>query len=94
MPHAKLMPEPKLPSTAVLALKREEKSFIRLSNSVTSYWLKKTKRGLVFNKTSLKIAINHLIENCYFNVGTFTTKQSFGIPMGINPAPFLTKIFL
>ena len=41
-----------------------------------------------FSKSSLKTAINHLIENCCFNDGNFTIKQTTGIPMRIEPASF------
>ena len=43
---------------------RKQKTFIRLSNNVASYWRRKTKGGLSFSKSSLKTAINHLLENC------------------------------
>ena len=54
----------------------------------------KTKGGLRFSKTSLETAINHLIGNCYFNIGNVTMKQAIGIPMGIDPAPFWANLFL
>ena len=43
---------------------------------------------LRFSKTSVKTAINHLIENCYFNVENEALKQAIGIPMKIDPALF------
>ena len=53
------------------------------------------KKGkLCFSKTSLKTAINHLIENCCFNIGKVTINQAIGIPLGIDPAPFWANIFL
>ena len=55
---------------------------------------KKTKEGLDFSKSSLKTAINHLIENCYFNVANMTMKQAVGIPVGIDSAPFWANLFL
>ena len=51
-------------------------------------------RGLSFSQTSLKTAINHLIENCYFIVGNVTMKQATGIQMGIDPVPFWANFFL
>ena len=45
-------------------------------------------KGNFFIETTLKTAINHLIGNCYSNVGNMTMKQSSGIPMGIDHAPF------
>ena len=42
----------------------------------------------------MKVAINHLITNCYFSVGNIAMRQNIGIPMGIDPAPFLVNLFL
>ena len=70
-----------------------DKTFFRLSNNEAGYWGKKTLGGRGFDKTSLKTAINYLIENCYFNVGNVTIKQAIGIPMGINLAPFWVYFF-
>ena len=50
--------------------------------------------GVGFCKISLKRAINHLIENRYFNVGNVIMKQGISIPMGIEPAPFWVILFL
>ena len=47
-----------------------------------------------FSKSSLKTAINHLIENCCFNDGNFTIKQTTGIPMRIEPASVWANPFL
>ena len=54
------------------ACKGGNKGFIMLSNNGAAYWRKLTKGGLGFSKTLVKIAINHLIENCQFNVGNVT----------------------
>ena len=35
-----------------------------------------------------------LIKNCYFTIRNMVFKQDFGIPMGINPAPFWANWFL
>ena len=43
--------------------KGEGKTFIKFSNNGTIYWGKKIETGLMFSKTSLKIAIDHLMEN-------------------------------
>ena len=47
-----------------------------------------------FTKNSLKVAVKHLIENCYFTVGNTVLRQAIGIPMGIDPAPFWANLFL
>ena len=49
---------------------------------------------LRMNQTSFKTAINHLIKNCYFNVGNMTMKQAMSIPVEIDPAPFWANLFL
>ena len=46
------------------------------------------KGRFVSEKTSLKIAINHLIENCYSNVQNVTMKHVICISMGIDQTPF------
>ena len=89
--------KPKLSSivnSALKGFKRGDKTFIRLSHNGAAYWGKKTKGGLGFSKTSFKTAVNHLIENFYFNVGNVAMKQAIGIPMGFDPEPFWANLFL
>ena len=59
--------------------------FKNLLKTVPPYRGKKTKGGLGFNKTLLtKAAINHLIENYYFDVRNLKMKEVIGIPIGID----------
>ena len=60
--HDKL--KSKLSSVVDFTFKGGDKTFIRYSNDGAAYCGVKTKRGL-----GLKTAINHLIKNCYFNIG-------------------------
>ena len=83
----------KLSSIADFTFKGGDKTFFRLSNNEAGYWGKETLVGRGFNKTSLKTAIDYLIEDCYFNIGNVTMKQAIGIPMGINLAPFWAYFF-
>ena len=48
----------------------------------------------IFNKESIKLAIRHLIRECYFTVGNKVFIQTIGIPMGIDPAPFWANLYL
>ena len=41
-----------------------------------------------FTKENIKLAIKHLIMECYFTVRNDDFIQTIGIPMGIDPAPF------
>ena len=47
-----------------------------------------------FTRHSLKAAVKHLVQNCYFTVGNVVLRQAIGIPMGIDPAPFWANLFL
>ena len=53
------------------------------------------KRGyhLVFSKTLLKEAIKFLLHNFFFSLGNIMIQVS-GIPVGSDPAPILTNLFL
>lgn len=75
-------------------MKGGDKTFIRLSNNGKAHWGNKTKGGLGFSKPSLKIALNPLIVNCFFNVRNETMKKAIGNPMEIDPATFWTNLFL
>ena len=70
------------------------KKYIKINNWGRAYWSKKTKDSIGFTKNSLKVAVKHLIENCYFTVGNTVLRQAIGIPMGIDPAPFWANLFL
>ena len=48
----------------------------------------------IFNKDNIKLAIRHLIRECYFTVGNKLFIQTIGIPMGIDPAPFWDTLYL
>ena len=91
LPHNKLIFQ--LSKVIDLAYKGGDKKFIRVTDNGHAFW-SKTKKGVSFSKAALKIAISHLIENCYFTVGNIVMKQAIGIPMGIDPAPFWANLFL
>ena len=68
---------------------------IAISNFGKAYWSKyKPKTSVSFTKNSLKTAVKHLVQNCYFTVGNVVMRQAIGIPMGIDPAPFWANLFL
>ena len=70
-----------------------DKSFIKVTAHGNAYWVR-TKNGAGFTKGLLKMAVAHLIQNCYFRVGNLVMRQAIGIPMGIDPAPFWANLFL
>ena len=91
LPHDKLISQ--LSKVIDLVYKAGDKKFIRVANNGHAFWAK-TKKGVYFSKAALKIAVSHLIENCYFTVGNTVMRQAIGIPMGIDPAPFWANLFL
>ena len=70
------------------------KNYIKINDWGNASWGKKTKNSVGFTKNSLKVAVKHLIENCYFTVGNTVLRQAIGIPMGIDRAPFWANLFL
>ena len=67
--------------------------FVKISQRGDASW-SKNRTKTCFSKNSLGIAVKHLIKNCYFTVGNITMRQSIGIPMGIDPAPFWANLYL
>ena len=47
-----------------------------------------------YSKDSVSSALKFLIENAYFEVGGKFFQQKIGIPIGLDPAPFLANLFL
>jgi len=93
LPHDKLIKE--LSYVIDFVFDAGDCQYIAISNYGKAYWTKKKhKTSVSFSKHSLKIAVKHLIQNCYFKVGNSVLRQAIGIPMGIDPAPFWANLFL
>ena len=75
-----------------MVFKGGEKTFIHI-NKFGARWGKR-KQGICFSRAQIKIAVAHLVQNCYFQVGNQIRRQAIGIPMGIDPAPFWANLFL
>ena len=54
----------------------------------------KSKFKTTFNEVSLKLAINFLLDNCFFNFGTLSCLQIMEIPIGSDPVHFVANLFL
>ena len=91
IPHDKLLKQ--LNDLVEFAFKGGNRNNICFNYNGTAYWGRKVKKRC-FTKNSLKVAIEHLIKNCYFSVGNIVMRQKVGIPMGIDPAPFWANLFL
>ena len=55
---------------------------------------KKSQHGITFTKDLLKDAVKYLMDNCFFTLGERIFRQTIGIPMGSDPAPFMANLFL
>ena len=75
------------------AFKGGNRNNICFNSNGTAYRGRKAKNKC-FTKHSLKVALNHLISNCYFSVGNVVMRKIIGIQMGIDPAPFGANLFL
>ena len=42
----------------------------------------------------MKLAVNYLIDNCYFTLGSMCFRQLIELPMGSYPTLFMAKLFL
>ena len=60
----------------------------------STFWMKKPSGKQSFSKSKLKAVVKHLITNTFFEVGNLLLRQSIGIPMGIDPAPFWANLYL
>ena len=58
------------------------------------YWTRKRHGKQSFSISELKSVTKHLITQTYFEVGNLLFRQSIGIPMGIDPAPFWANLYL
>ena len=61
------------------------------------FWTRKPKRNSKsksISRLQLKALVKHLITRTYFIVGNLIIRQSIGIPMGIDPAPFWANLYL
>ena len=92
LPHDKLVKE--LHKLIDFVFKGGDKKYIKINKWGKAFWGKKTKDSVGFTCNSLKVAVKHLIENCFFKVGNAVLRQAIGIPMGIDPAPFWANLFL
>ena len=93
LPHDKLVKE--LSEVIDFVFNAGNNKYIAISNYGKAYWAKyRPKTSVSFTINSLKVAVKHLVQNCYFTVGNVVMRQAIGIPMGIDPAPFWANLFL
>ena len=92
IPHDKL--KNALREVINFGFKGGDKFYIGINKYGAKWVQNKSSCAITFDKSSLKLAINFLLDQCYFNVGNLIFRQVIGIPMGSDPAPFMANLFL
>ncbi len=81
-------------SVIKLAFKHSKNKFIAIYNK-SSAFVNSTRNGTCyFDESSLINAVNYLMDNCYFTLGGLIFKQIIGVPMGVDPGPFIANLTL
>ena len=91
LPHDKLINE--LQKLIDFVFEGGDRNYIKINKWGKANWGKKSKDSIGYTRHSLKVAVKHLIKNCFFSVGKTILRQAIGIPMGIDPAPFWANLF-
>ena len=65
-----------------------------LVNEYNATWYGKSNRVNVYNKDQIFAMLDILIDNLFFQMGNRVYKQVIGIPMGVDPAPFMANLYL
>ena len=71
-----------------------DRSLISVSNKRAYFVKSVTGKNFKFSSSMVKECLKFLIDNAYFQVGNHIFKQTIGIPIGSDPAPFFANLFL
>ena len=93
IPHKKLMDV--LIDIVEFCFRGRTKDPIKVDTYGNAYWCEslnsKDKR---FYKSDVIKMVRYLLDNCFFTIGNKVLKQTIGLPMGGDPAPFWANLFL
>ena len=71
-----------------------DRRFLSVSTK-RAYFVKSTNgTNYKYSSDMVKECLKYLIDNAYFKVGNHIFRQTIGIPMGSDPAPFFANLFL
>ena len=79
------------------AFESSGKDFIRVTASCKGSFSdsdRKYKGTYIFDKSKVKDMFNYMLDNCYILFKGKVYRQIIGVPMGIDPAPFIANLFL
>lgn len=83
-----------LSSVIKLAFKHRKLNYISIYKSNGNFVNSVRKGGLYFDVDKLIEATNFLIDNSYFSFGKYTFRQKIGVPIGVDPGPFIANLTL
>ena len=77
-----------------LAFKHIKCSYISVYKSSFA-WVKNPREDTFrFDEESLNHTIDFILDNSYFSMGNITFRQIIGVPIGVNPGPFIANLTL
>ena len=71
----------------------DDTKFIRITSDSGTWTSSRPKYRLPFSKTFLNFAINYLLDNCYFELGSLCFRQLIEVTMVFDPALLMTTYF-
>lgn len=93
LPHDKLIDV--LNNIIDFCFKGGTKNKIGINYLGSANWVKEKKScSHIYTKSLIVEAVHYLITECNFSIGNALMKQTIGIPMGGDPAPFWANLFL
>ena len=94
LPHDKL----KLCISSIIkdSFKSSKKAFIRVTpkSATFSDSARKYKGTYILDENEVIEMYNYMIDRCYIEFKGKVYRQHIGIPMGVDPAPFIANLFL
>ena len=77
-----------------LVFNKKDRKYLSVTSSGANWVSNRKSSGTVYDIDNVKDSLKFLIDNSYFHVGTQVYRQKIGIPMGLDPAPFLANLYL
>ena len=83
-----------LSSVIKLMFKHAKCKFISIYSNSFAWVNKPRDTTFSFDENSLIEAVNFLIDNCYFTMGNQVFRQVIGVPIGVDPGPYIANLTL
>ena len=83
-----------LSSVIKLMFKHAKCKFISIYSKSFAWVNKPRDTTFSFDENSLIEAVNFLIDNCYFTMGNQVFRQVIGVPIGVDPGPYIANLTL